>query len=296
MAVQMNAKPARRAPPPVTTLLNAEQPKIVTEMRLVTPALAVELLARNVGNRRLRPFRLKYFMGLMRSGRWEPHHQGIALDENGNLLDGQHRLMAIRDTGCAVWMNVSSGVPRRAFLYIDTHATRSIEDATGIGGSVVAVANCLLRVCLGNHPPRHMQLATTTAFRTECEELTAACSTVRRGLSSAPVRAAAVATAVATGDSTYPYFMYRALVCRTFDEQTPAVQALYRQLSDNDRDLKRGYDEQGMLFARAVAAFDQRNSALTKIQIKDLKRYREFAAGVLKKKGVSISGAKSEAA
>lgn len=287
---------APKAAPPQQMPLRAvngapPRPNITTDLVLVTPALATELLSRNLKNRRVRTRRVTAFIAILRAGRWESHHQGIALDVEGNLLDGQHRLMAIRDSGVSAWMNVSRGVSRTAYHYIDTHATRSVEDATGISGRVSGVANCLLRVALGSHPPRHLAIEAVIALQEECDELDAACSTARRGLSSAPVRAAAIASAIAQGDSTYPFLMYRALVCRQFEDMPPIVSSLFKQLVDSERNLKRGYDEASMLFARAFLAFEQKNAQTTRIQIKELDRYRNIALAVLRKKGVSVAHA-----
>ncbi len=50
----------------------------------------------------------------MRKGHWAVTHQGIAFDTNGNLIDGQHRLEAIRISGVSVKIMVTTGVPEVA--------------------------------------------------------------------------------------------------------------------------------------------------------------------------------------
>lgn len=44
-------------------------------------------------------------------GRWGLSHQGIAFDEDGRLIDGQHRLWAVVKAGIPVTMTVTTGVP-----------------------------------------------------------------------------------------------------------------------------------------------------------------------------------------
>ena len=56
---------------------------------------------------------------LIKNGEFTLTHQGIAFDEDGNLIDGQHRLHAIIKAGIAVKMEVSSGWPRSNILAID---------------------------------------------------------------------------------------------------------------------------------------------------------------------------------
>lgn len=47
----------------------------------------------------------------MRSGAWAVTHQGIAFDEDGNLIDGQQRIFAITLAGVPVKMMVTTGIP-----------------------------------------------------------------------------------------------------------------------------------------------------------------------------------------
>lgn len=46
----------------------------------------------------------------MRAGQWMLTHQGIAIDTNGELIDGVHRLLAIVQSGVPVQMLVTRGV------------------------------------------------------------------------------------------------------------------------------------------------------------------------------------------
>ena len=47
----------------------------------------------------------------MLNGNWALNHQGIAFDENDDLMDGQHRLAAIQLCGIPIRMQVSTGYP-----------------------------------------------------------------------------------------------------------------------------------------------------------------------------------------
>jgi hypothetical protein len=65
----------------------------------------------------------------MKSGTWRLTHQGIAFDESGNLVDGQHRLLAVISSSVPTRFWVFNGVSREAMIAIDTGKARSAEDA-----------------------------------------------------------------------------------------------------------------------------------------------------------------------
>ena len=61
----------------------------------VTPEIAYRWLGKNYLNRKLNPNTVYRYYQQIVHGKWRQTHQGIALDRNGILLDGQHRLAAI---------------------------------------------------------------------------------------------------------------------------------------------------------------------------------------------------------
>jgi hypothetical protein len=102
---------------------------------VVTPSVAESWLSeRNDNNRRLRQKVVLGYRRDMSAGKWQPHHQGIAFSEDGKLLDGQHRLQAIVDSGVSVPLRVTTGVPQTAFITIDTGLKR-------LGADVLEVPN-----------------------------------------------------------------------------------------------------------------------------------------------------------
>lgn len=48
----------------------------------------------------------------MARGRWGLSHQGLAFDEEGRLIDGQHRLWAVIKAGIPIKMMVTTGLPK----------------------------------------------------------------------------------------------------------------------------------------------------------------------------------------
>jgi hypothetical protein len=70
----------------------------------------------------------------MQSGKFELTHQGIAIDENGVLIDGHHRLTCISKTGIPTRLFVVFNAPNSRFL--DTGVSRSDRDAMYMSGAI----------------------------------------------------------------------------------------------------------------------------------------------------------------
>lgn len=98
---------------------------------LVTPALAKSWMALNTGNRPLNRSTVERYKKDLRQGAWAKTHQGIGFDKQGSLADGQHRLVAIIETGIPVEMVVAWGVDRSG---IDRQKPRSQIDEIAYAG------------------------------------------------------------------------------------------------------------------------------------------------------------------
>ncbi|HZF88787.1 hypothetical protein [Streptomyces sp.] len=105
-----------------------------TEVRTVTPDLAQQWLELNTSNRPLSRPTVTHLTRAIQRGEWKLTHQGIAFDEEGMLVDGQHRLHAVVKAGRAVEMLVAHGVPRVAFTVMDTGRKRTGRDALSLAG------------------------------------------------------------------------------------------------------------------------------------------------------------------
>ena len=85
--------------------------KVKTEKVLVTPHHAEKWINNMRRNRPVSDRVVNQYARDMERGNWLLTHQGIAIDEDGQLIDGQHRLWAIVLTGKSVWMTVTTGLP-----------------------------------------------------------------------------------------------------------------------------------------------------------------------------------------
>ena len=101
----------------------------------ITPEMARQYLETNTGNRRLSREFAASLAREIREGRWQLTHQGIAFDESGKLIDGQHRLTAVTIANEPAEMMVARGVaPSENNLFvIDCNRKRSIRDILQIG-------------------------------------------------------------------------------------------------------------------------------------------------------------------
>ena len=91
----------------------------------ITPDLARRYLESNLHNRNLSKNRVKQFARDMDEGRWQSYSpQGISCDYEGRLIDGQHRLAAIVESGCSIVMLVIKGLPPQMQDVLDIGANR----------------------------------------------------------------------------------------------------------------------------------------------------------------------------
>lgn len=95
----------------------------------VTPELAKKILDGDPGrNRRQRPQRVTRYASDMRAGKWRLTGEPVRLDENGVLLNGQHRMAAIIQSGCTVPLMFVSGISTSTMLVQDCGLPTSADD------------------------------------------------------------------------------------------------------------------------------------------------------------------------
>lgn len=124
------------------------------EMVLVTPLLAGKWLATNAEEQRpISHSVVQKYADDMRNDLWQTTHQGIALKKDGSLCDGQHRLTAVIQSGCSVWMYVLRYTDDAPMSSFDIGRKRTAGDALVISGATTrgngktaaAVASALKR-------------------------------------------------------------------------------------------------------------------------------------------------------
>lgn len=100
----------------------------------VTPVIARELLTANRRNRNMRSSRVAQLAEAMRRGEWVLNGETIKIAEDGTLLDGQHRLQAVVDSGAEIDSLVMRGLPPAVQDTVDTGRRRRLADILAIEG------------------------------------------------------------------------------------------------------------------------------------------------------------------
>lgn len=108
--------------------------KVTTTTETITPALAEQWLEKNKQNRPLRDHHVVSLAKEMKEGRWMLNGEAIVFDENGDLLDGQHRLWAAFDHGQTFQSVIVRGVDPASFGTIDSGMKRSAGDVLAKAG------------------------------------------------------------------------------------------------------------------------------------------------------------------
>lgn len=103
---------------------------VTATIQIATRELVDDLLSRNTKNRNVREKIVSAYESEITSGNWLLTNQGIGVSDDGQLIDGQHRLMAIRKCGYPpVPLLVVRGLADDVRLVVDRQAKRSVRDA-----------------------------------------------------------------------------------------------------------------------------------------------------------------------
>lgn len=115
----------------------------------VTPETARNWLMLNRKNRNLRKADLDRYKRDMLAGNWHLAGDPIRFGTDGSLLDGQHRLTAMVETGVTLPLLVVRGVKVEAQAVMDTGRRRTASDALAIEGhemSSLLAATALMKL------------------------------------------------------------------------------------------------------------------------------------------------------
>lgn len=95
----------------------------------VTPEMANEMLKCNSINRPVRKRIVDKYCRQMIDGEWlSDTAETIKFADAGELLDGQHRLLAIAKSGLVIPMDIAYGLDKSVFTVLDTGARRHAPD------------------------------------------------------------------------------------------------------------------------------------------------------------------------
>lgn len=104
------------------------------QVEIITPAVAEQMLKANVHNRDVRKRHVSMLAAAMQRGEWVENGDSIKFSKDGTLLDGQHRLMAVVESGIPITAPVVRDLEGNAQLTMDTGAKRKFADALKLQG------------------------------------------------------------------------------------------------------------------------------------------------------------------
>lgn len=113
---------------------------ITAQFELITPEIATQLLESNHRHqRRIIPSNLKILKNELNNGRWAINGESIKINELNEMIDGQYRTTAIKETGIAAIILVVRNLPIENEDGVKTMATidstsRSLSDVIQMEG------------------------------------------------------------------------------------------------------------------------------------------------------------------
>lgn len=153
--------------------MNFKRPNIETVTMVIDPQVAQEMLETNENNRNVRKGNVNSLVAAMKRGSFRLSPQGISFDRDGKLIDGQHRLLAVVQSGCTVQMRVTMGCERDVFKVLDSGKNRNADDLRVQDGidwltpRVMSIHKHILNQCSYAHYCLQTEDVVTTALANE---------------------------------------------------------------------------------------------------------------------------------
>lgn len=253
-----------------------------SKIQLITPEIAAAYLEMNVGNR---PARIKAVQGLaqaIKRGEWLLTPQGISFSTEGRLLDGQHRLMAVVESGVSVEMLVYTNVDPEAFMVMDRGTARTISDVTKLQKRTAEILTFFHEASskATGKPTAAQILRLNDIFGVEADNLMQRAPSMVKGFSQVGVRAAVVLLSKEGVESAVD--VYRRLTLADFSGAAPIVNSMVRQVvSGRFVGRSRGGSGQFESFAKSIFALDPKNADRVQLVFSDDAR-KESAKRLMK--------------
>jgi len=115
-------------------LKNVDKNGITSTIETLTPSQCKNFLERNSHNREVRPATVRLYSKQMKNSEWEINGEPIIIADNGDVMDGQHRMLACIDADIPFTTLVVRNINRSMFHTIDTGKVRNGSDVLTING------------------------------------------------------------------------------------------------------------------------------------------------------------------
>jgi hypothetical protein len=173
--------------------LPLEELGITVSLAEITLEVAEVVWERRNTNRSLRLSHLNKIKRSLEKERWEINGEPLIFDPWGHLIEGQHRIKAVLETGITLWSLVVVGIDREGFKTMGQGARRNAGDILGIRGiknsrTLAAALRWVYRyhndLMMNPHPnitddeladtlPDHPEIVESIPFGTRCHAVAA---------------------------------------------------------------------------------------------------------------------------
>ena len=201
-------------------------------MEVIDPIKAKKYLERNIANRPPNKLKIQQYADDMLKNHWTESETNICFDTNGNLLNGQHRLMACILSGVKFTSSVRRNMDSSAFKNMDTGLPRSMAMRTGIPKKEVEIYKAAIQIATGKQVVTAGDIddATPAKLIDATKELHSYCGTSKGIFSRVPVRLAACTLIALDPDhKEYIKSQYRSLVLFNHLEMADCVRSFHKQ-------------------------------------------------------------------
>ncbi|WP_372918731.1 hypothetical protein [Sandarakinorhabdus sp.] len=211
----------------------AQYTPVTGRLVLVTPDMAREWLTYNNINRRIRRPVVALYAAIMRANHWRATHQGIAFSST-NLIDGQHRLLAIIELNISQWMMVFVEQQDDTFGVLDHGYNRTLRDDLREDSRIVDPATFIHRLLNGRHvgPTAFEVQAVLRSMRDPLHAILNASGTSAKDRGVAPLRAAAALRWISANapDRAYIVGQWHAWLTLDIPAMSPRVQGMLKRI------------------------------------------------------------------
>ena len=124
-----------------------------TRYVLIGPEQAEQLLGLNYGgNRSIRKSACNLYTHEMEKSQWHPEvSTPLTISDRGHVLDGQHRLQAIIDSGIEQFVELREGVSEDMYPFFDSITKRNATDGIDHPNATAVVAGMRVAISIGRY-------------------------------------------------------------------------------------------------------------------------------------------------
>lgn len=163
------------------------EPEVLIEE--ITPEFANQILARNTQNRHIRERHVEALARDMENGLWRMSGEAIKIAKDGTVLDGQHRLLAIVESGVTITTPVVYNLDLEDQIVMDSGRSRTFGDVLKIRGEAYSREKAALvrkiilweRGSLRSNTLEITRQEMLDVFLSERDEIDEACIVAARG-------------------------------------------------------------------------------------------------------------------